>query len=132
MILGKKVYNKSLLIFDGDCGICTKLALYAERKVIGKSQVKPFYEVLEEVAEFGINSELAAKTVIYIRNNEVFLKSRAVFEFCKIMPGIYKIPGILFSNNFFTLIFNPFYNLIANNRAKISKFLGYDACKLRF
>lgn len=132
MTSDKKVYNNPLLVFDGDCGICTKLAKYAENIIDGKAVVKPFFEVFKEVSEYGIDVELAAKTVIFIRNEQVFIKSRAVFEVCKIMPGIYKIPGYLFSNNFFTFIFNPFYNLIAKNRAKISKIFGYDSCKLRY
>lgn len=133
MILVKKDYDlKNILIFDGDCGICTKLSLYAERKIDANISVKPFFEVFEELSTIGIDFELASQTVVLIKESKIFLRSRAIFELCKEMPGLWKVPGYLFSFKLFEILFNPFYNLIAKNRAKISKILGLDACKLNY
>lgn len=121
-----------MIIFDGDCGICTKLSQYAEKKIKQHIDVLPFASTnIDELPE-GIDDNLAVKTVIYIKNSDYFIRSRAVFEILKIMPGLWKIPGYLFSNKFFSIIFDPFYNLVARNRARISTWFGLDACKINF
>ena len=92
----------------------------------------PFFDVDLDKIDPRINEELAMKTVIYIRGDKYYIRSRAIFEILKAMPGIYKVPGFLFGNKLFSFIFDPVYNIVAKNRAKISKLFGLDACKLTF
>jgi predicted DCC family thiol-disulfide oxidoreductase YuxK len=121
-----------MIIFDGDCGICTKLSQYAESKIKIDVSVIPFAATDPKELPHGINDELAMKTVIFVNNNKFYIRSRAVFEILKIMPALWKLLGFLFANKFFSFLFDPFYNLIAKNRAKISTWFGLDACKLNF
>jgi predicted DCC family thiol-disulfide oxidoreductase YuxK len=125
------MYNKQL-IFDGDCGICTKLSQYAEKKFKADIEVYPYQFKSNDELPFDIEHKLAAITVIFVKEDRYFVRSRAVFEAMKYMPGIWTIPAYLFANKIFAFLFDPIYKIIAKNRGKISRMFGLDACKIDF
>jgi len=124
---------KNILIYDADCGICTYLANWILKKDY-KNLIKiiPFQTFDFKNYNLSINIELAQKTLIFISpiNNKYFIQSRAIFEILKSLNGIYKLIGIILSNKLCSLIFDPFYKIIAKNRAFISQKLGLTTCKI--
>lgn len=124
---------KNILIYDADCGICTYLANWILKKDYKNLiEIVPFQTFDFEIYNFSINIELAQKTVIFINSskNQYFIQSRAIFEILKSLDSLYKLIGIIFSNKLCSLIFDPFYQLIAKNRAFISQKLGLTTCKI--
>lgn len=124
---------KALLIFDGDCGICTATSEYIKKKDKHKNiEVKP-YQILDlESIHPELNDLKASKSVFFVdENNEIYNRSRAIFETLKRLPGLFKALGYLLCNKLFTTISDPLYNLVAKKRGEISTFFGMKACELK-
>lgn len=119
-----------LVLFDGDCGICNKSAEFIKKKN-PDIDVKPSQIVnLKEINSI-LTQEIVLQSVVFVDKDSVmYLKSKAIFEIMKRMGGLYKIMGFVLSNTLIVFLSNPIYNVIAKNRAKISKFLGLNACKI--
>ncbi len=122
------------LLYDGDCGICSKSA-----EIISKYNTEKVFNILPyQFFDFTIypilSNEIAQQTVILIDKNlnRHFTQSAAVFQILCNLNGVLKIIGKLFNNKLFILLCNPLYKLIAQNRAKISLFFGLNACKVRY
>jgi predicted DCC family thiol-disulfide oxidoreductase YuxK len=123
----------NLLIFDGDCGICTTTAEFIKKRSNESSLMVRPYQILNlsEIHK-DLTSEKTSISVYFYQDNTsvVFSKSKAVFMALKQMNSIYKVMGYLLDNPFFVFISNPIYDIIAKNRTKISKFFGLNACKI--
>jgi predicted DCC family thiol-disulfide oxidoreductase YuxK len=124
---------KDILIFDGDCGICTFTAEFIKKRVDKISlEIKP-YQVLDlKNIHSELDEDMTSKSVYFFKNknNQIYSKSKAVFLALKKMNGFYKIMGYLLDNPLFVFIFNPIYNIVARNRTKISKMFGLNACNI--
>lgn len=118
---------QKILIYDADCGVCTKLSEIAV-KISRNVEVKSNYDI--DLVFLGINNYEELNSLIFVNNGKIFIKSRAVFEFMKECKNGLKIIGFIFSNKISSIIFNPFYDLFARNRTKISSLLGLNACKI--
>ena len=126
--------GKHHLLFDGDCGICTKSSQICEQMDGGrKFEIVPFQRVPEEeLARVGLNRELCHGEVKVISSTgHVYGGAFAVNYFLlKHQPWtlaiiiIYLIPLLLL---FEILV----YKLIAINRTRISTWLGLSACKVK-
>jgi predicted DCC family thiol-disulfide oxidoreductase YuxK len=123
---------KNIIFFDGDCGICSHSADWLSRRLDNQEfDIIPFDENHEVSKKLNLDIELASKTVILVKKGVIFTESLAIFEIAKSLSFPYNIFGI-FANKFCSLLANPFYRLIANNRATISRKLGLQACKVRY
>lgn len=121
--------DDKLVIFDGDCGICTKTAEWIEKKdKKNKLIVKPF-QILD-LGKYGLDLEKVRMSVYFIKDGQKFNKARAVYEIFKQLPGFWGFFGFVTSNALIAGISDPFYKLIAKNRTKVSRMFGLDACKL--
>ena len=123
------------MLFDGDCGICTKLAQKAAR--IDRRRlfrIHPYYEFTEEeLAIYGITYDDCTRSIQLIRpNGKVSRRAFAVNRFLihywpwKVLVALmYVIPIFL--------VFETLgYVLVARNRIRISGWFGLDECKIRF
>ena len=125
----KSEQDNKLVIFDGDCGICTKTAEWIEQKdKDDKLTVKPF-QILD-LDKYDLELEQVQTSVYFISEGKKFRKARAVYEILKQLPGFWGFLGTAASNSFIAWISNPFYVLIARNRTKVSRIFGLDACKI--
>ncbi len=125
---------KYYLLYDGDCGICSKSA-----ELVHKYDKNKYFEILPyqffDFAQYPkLNDNIAQTTVILIKKDlsKHLTEPAAVFEILSNLSGVYKIVGLILNNSVFVFISNPIYRLIAKNRAKISTMLGLNACKLRY
>jgi predicted DCC family thiol-disulfide oxidoreductase YuxK len=124
--------RQATVIYDGDCGICTALKLEAERR--DKENRLRFVAFqshdLAQVAP-GITREMASKAVYLLRaDGRRFQGARALFEAMRRLPGPWGWVGAVGALPPLSLVAEPFYRLVAHNRAALSRRLGLDACEL--
>jgi predicted DCC family thiol-disulfide oxidoreductase YuxK len=122
------------LIFDGDCGICTRSAqLCQEMDKHHRFRILPFqYLNSEELARLGLaRHECEGELKVVDHNGRVRGGAFAVNYFLYKHPPwgilvliIYLLPILLL----FEVIL---YRIVARNRTRISGWLGLSACKAR-
>lgn len=120
-----------LLLFDGDCGICSRSAEIAKR-IARRSgyQVEPYQRIPEEdLKRFGIDYEKCSRRIYAItRDGKAYGGAFGLNHFCwrhfpwTILPLIiYLLPPLL-------VVEIILYKIVAKNRHTISRWLGLDAC----
>lgn len=122
------------VLFDGDCGICSWSAQFADRwDKGGDLKVTPYFEYSEsELAAYGLDYEQCVEYLCLVTSDGRVLRGSAAVNFI----GLRLFP---FSVFFALLYFFPFvlpiesllYDLVASYRTKISGLFGLDACKIR-
>ncbi len=122
------------MLFDGDCGICTKSSELV--KWIDASQrfvVQPYQSFSEaELAQFGITyAQCDKKLQVIAKSGKVHQGAFAVnyflwqfFPWRILVLLLYLVPPLLLLEIFA-------YWLIAQNRARISQWFGLRACLLK-
>ncbi|MFA7325506.1 MAG: DUF393 domain-containing protein [Candidatus Kapaibacterium sp.] len=121
-----------LLIFDGDCGICTYSSEFVQKHTTkDKFEVKPF-QILNLSELHPLLSEDKTSKSLYLLTEEgkLYNRSKGVFETMKRMDSFYKPFGYLLSNPFFVILCNPLYDWVARNRTKLSIRFGLNACNI--
>ncbi len=125
-----------ILLFDGDCGICSKSAELARKiaaRRAGGYRVAPYQSVPEEeLRRFGTDYRKCSRKIHSItRQGRVYAGAFSVNHFCwrhfpwTLIPlAIYLIPPILLAEI-------GAYALVARYRYHISRMLGLTACSIR-
>ncbi len=126
--------GKNYLLFDGDCGICTRSVEFARRiDRAGRFVIAPYRSFSEaDLAVYGISYDDCDRALqVITRKGRVYRGAFGVNYFLwRILPWsilvllIYAVPILLI----FELIG---YRLVANNRHRISQWLGLTACKIQ-
>lgn len=82
-----------VILFDGVCNLCcewTRFLIWKDKKMLFK-----FASIQSEVGERLLNSaglnNKELKTIIYLKNNQVYLASTAVLEILNDLGGIWKM-----------------------------------------
>lgn len=121
-----------LLIFDGDCGICTYSSELVQRHSVDSTlEVKPFQILNLSELHPELNEERTTKSLFLLTNDgKLYNRSKGVFETMKRMRGIYKTLGYLLSNPVVVFFANPIYDWVSRNRTKISVRFGLNACNI--
>jgi predicted DCC family thiol-disulfide oxidoreductase YuxK len=110
--------NTATVLYDGDCQFCKKLVCFAQSKL---KKNKLFFlafgsiEALKIAKDFQIKNQ---NSVVFIQDNVVFLKSRAVLKICKQLQFPYNCLWIFKILPTFLLDFA--YNFIAKRRIKLT------------
>ena len=111
-----KIDNKKIIFFDGFCNLCNnkvKFLLKHDREgkfhlsVLSSNFAK---KILKEKLPF--NSR--GKFLVYLSNDNVYIRSKAVLKILSDIGGIYKIFNVFTVFPSFFLDF--FYNIISKNR----------------
>jgi len=121
------------LLYDGDCGVCTRTAEILQKLDSGHDfMIQPYRSFAEEwLKQYGLNYEQCSKRAYVISPrgrvwggafavNYFFIKR---FPWCLLVILVYAIPPLLVAE----LIG---YYLVARNRYRISRWLGLDACRV--
>ncbi|MBO0720400.1 MAG: DUF393 domain-containing protein [Blastocatellia bacterium] len=123
--------GKDYLLFDGDCGICSRSAEIAgsmNRRFI----IEPYQNFPEiELKIFGISYSKCARSVqVITRKGRVYSGAFAVnyflwqrFPWSLLVFLIYALPVLL-------LIEIIGYSLVAKNRRRLSRWFGLKACRI--
>lgn len=126
--------EKNYLLFDGDCGICTRAAEIARRIDRDSRFIVEPYQAFDEreLARFGLNYETCSKAVqVITQRGRVHSGAFGVnyflwrqFPWSLLVIVIYALPILL-------LLELIVYRMIADNRHRISAWLGLTACAVR-
>ncbi len=121
-----------LLIFDGDCGICTYSSELVLRNSINSIlEVKPFQILNLSELHPDLNEDKTSKSLYLLTNDgKMYNRSKGVFETMKRMKGYYKPLGYILSNPIIVFLANPIYDWVSRNRTKISVRFGLNACNI--
>jgi predicted DCC family thiol-disulfide oxidoreductase YuxK len=125
--LGKRAY----MLFDGDCGICTWFADLSMRIDVQRFfYVEPYQRVLEaEMQEFDLShAHCARRLQVITRQGKVHSGAFAVnhffihyFPWKLLVVLLYVVPPLL-------MLEMVIYEVVARNRARLSRWLGMKAC----
>ncbi len=125
-----------ILLFDGDCGICTASAEHAEKiaqRRGGTYRVAPYQAIPEEdLRRFGTDYERCARKIHSItRDGRVYAGAFSVNHFCWRHFPWTLIPLVLYLLPPLLLAEIGLYAIVARNRHRISGWLGLNACAIR-
>ena len=125
--------SSDILLFDGDCGICSAAADFGKKIARGGDYaIEPYQRFSEEqLGKFGIDHEACSRKIHTItRDGRVHAGAFSVnhflwrhFPWTLIPLTIYMIPILI-------PIELVAYALVAHNRRTISRWLGLTACAL--
>jgi predicted DCC family thiol-disulfide oxidoreductase YuxK len=126
--------DHAYLLFDGDCGVCSRSAELA-RSIDRRGQwiIEPYQRFDEsELKRFGLNNRLCSEKVRVIAPSGrayggAFAVNRFLldyFPWMLIPIAIYILPPVLLAEIIA-------YAIVARNRHHISRWLGMNACLVR-
>ena len=112
--------KKPLLIYDGDCQLCTRLVRRGQHITKDRVDYAPFQETAPRFPEIA-QARFEASVQLVLPSGEIFEGAEAVFRTLAVVPGrggwlrLYsKIPG-------FALVSEAAYRWISRNRKTISR-----------
>lgn len=128
------VGSTPVMLFDGDCGICSWSAERA-RRIAQRSgyRVEPYFAFSEEqLADVGLTYEACTvKLKVVAPGGRVWGGAFAVNHFLWKHPPLSVIPVIVAVLFPLLLVEVVLYKVVARNRHRISRWLGMTACAVR-
>lgn len=122
--------ERDVLVFDGACGVCTWLADWVGRRdARQRLTIVPYQTADLDALAPGLTREMAARSVYLVtRRGRRYHGARAAFETLKRLPGAWRVAGAIGALPPLSALAQPFYRLVANHRAALSRRLGLTAC----
>ena len=109
---------RPLLIFDGDCGICTTSANFIRRWIRPDSDVEPFQWV--DLAQFGLTEKECTEAVQFVcSDRQVQSGSRAVMALLRTAPQPWPVLGVIGDLPGVSWVSDRTYRWIARNRHRL-------------
>ena len=107
--------NKKYILFDDKCSLCNYLIKIIKTKLKNDINFIPIDcdESKKLIKKFNIQHE---DSIVFIRNNNFFLRSKAIIQISSMMPLPYKMLRIL--SIFPAFILDFLYSIIAKIRPK--------------
>ncbi|HMM27056.1 MAG TPA: DUF393 domain-containing protein [Aggregatilineaceae bacterium] len=120
------------VIFDGDCGVCQRLAQFAaDRDPARRLRFTAYQRADLAALSPGLTREMTARSVYVVEPDGTRWRgARAVFEIMRRMPGLWAWIGRAGALPPVSLLAEPFYRLAARHRTRISRWLGLTQCRL--
>ncbi len=120
------------VIYDGDCGVCSRLVLWAEaRDSAGRLRFVPNQSADLAAIAPGLTHEQAAAAAYAVRPDGTrYRGARAIFETLRRVPGFWGVVGWIGALPPLSLLAEPFYRVIAHHRGRISAWLGLAQCRV--
>jgi len=117
------------LIYDGDCGFCTKSANFGKKRTKKKVEYVTSQSI-DDLSKYELTREEVSKRVYWVDNKRVVGGSRAIFRAMRQMKFPYSLLGAIMLFPGLWLLAEPIYNLIAKNRHKMPG--SSEACKINY
>lgn len=119
--------TRALLIFDGDCGFCSRCARFVARRLPTRAEVKPWQRV--DLAAYGISSEQTRHELVWVgADGRVAGGAQAIARLLLDCGGLWAVPGALLRVPPFRWIGHGLYRLVANNRYRMPG--STESCRL--
>ena len=113
--------NKPLLLFDGDCGLCSNAVRFILRFEKGNHLM--FSSLQSEYAKILLQSfemmDGNIDSVVFIEKNQVYIKSKALIQVSKYLK--FPLNGCVIFKVFPTVVLDWIYDFIAKNRHRLFK-----------
>jgi predicted DCC family thiol-disulfide oxidoreductase YuxK len=119
--------SRALLIFDGDCGFCSRCARFVARRMPTTAEVKPWQRV--DLAAYGVDAERTQRELVWVgTDGRVAGGAQAIARLLLDCGGVWAVPGALLRVPPFRWIGHGLYRLVANNRYRMPG--STEACRL--
>ena len=119
--------TRALLIFDGDCGFCSRCARFVSRRLPTRAEVKPWQRV--DLASYGVTPEQTQHELVWVgADGRIAGGAQAVARLLLDCGGLWTVPGALLRVPPFRWIGHGLYRLVANNRYRMPG--STEACRL--
>lgn len=121
-----------IVVFDGDCGVCQALAqALADRDHHHRLRFTAYQRADLDALSPGLTREMAARSVYAVApDGSRWHGARAVAEMARQLPGVWGVIGRIGALPPVSLLAEPFYQLVARNRMRISRWFGLTQCRL--
>jgi predicted DCC family thiol-disulfide oxidoreductase YuxK len=118
------------VIFDGECGICNETRQWVEARDRGRRLTFVPYQVADlSTLSPGLTADTASRMAFYVTpDGRRVGGARAIFLCLKALPGAWGVIGAVGAFVPVSLLAEPFYRVVAHNRARISGWLGLSYC----
>lgn len=115
-----------MLIFDGDCAFCKRVANFGKSKMVVPYETVSWQSIVKDLDKYGLSQEDVSQRVYWADGEKVLGGSKAVFLAGKCLKQPWSfissfglLPGM-------SIIAEPVYRLIARNRHRLPG--STDAC----
>lgn len=120
------------VVFDGDCGVCQALAqALADRDRHRRLRFTAYQRTDLDALSPGLTREMASCSVYAIApDGSRWHGARAVFQMVRQLPGVWGWIGRIGALPPVSVLAEPFYQLVARNRMRLSRWFGLTQCRL--
>ena len=119
--------TRALLIFDGDCGFCSRCARFAARRMPTTAEVKPWQRV--DLAAYAVSTEQAQYEVVWVGvDGRIDGGAQAIARLLLDCGGLWRVPALLLRVPPLRWIAHGLYRLVAHNRYRLPG--GTAACRM--
>lgn len=119
-----------VLIFDGDCGICTTFARFLERRVVraGSTSVAPWQQL--DLAELGLSTDRCQAAVQWVgESGQVASGHAAIAATLRVGHPVWRPVGALLVAPGFSWLAERLYCWVADHRYALPG--GTPACQMK-
>ncbi len=107
----------TIIFYDGDCGLCQRsISFLSHADKTKKLLFAPLNGVTYKLY-FKKDLKVLSSVIVY-SNEKIYEKSSAVFELCKLLPGVYQL--LLVFKLIPPFILDKVYDQIAARRSRVS------------
>ena len=104
------------LLYDGDCGFCTKSALFAKSRLAKDLDIITWQSV-DDLKKYDLSVNDVTKRAYFIDDeNKAIGGSKAIFSVGKLMKNPWRLIAKFLSLPIFSWITETVYKLVAKNR----------------
>jgi len=122
------VTESPLLIFDGDCGFCTRSVLFLFRHARPRAEAIRFQQA--DLDRWGLSESRARHEVLWVRaGDSVRGGARALFRLLRTGRQPWAMAGLVLDTIPLRWLAHGVYRLVANNRHRLPG--GTAACAVR-
>ncbi|HVE26531.1 MAG TPA: DUF393 domain-containing protein [Sporichthya sp.] len=119
--------SRALLIFDGDCGFCSRCARFVARRLPTRAEVKPWQRV--DLAAYGVSPEQTRHELVWVgADGRIAGGAQAIARLLLDCGGPWAVPGAFLRVPPFRWVGHGLYRLVARNRYRMPG--STEACRL--
>ncbi|MFV0523783.1 MAG: thiol-disulfide oxidoreductase DCC family protein [Acidimicrobiales bacterium] len=115
-----------VLVFDGDCGFCTRVALWARRRLPPGTVVAPWQTL--DLRELDLDRTQVESAAYWVDGSRRWRGHRAIARAARAMGGPWAVAGTVISVPPFSWLARVGYRLVARFRHRLPG--GTAACRI--
>lgn len=117
------------LIYDGDCGFCTRVAKFGERHKKRDYESLSWQSIESELKDYGLTQSDVMQRVYWVDDNQqVYGGASALFQASKNLRFPFQLFSLLSFIPGVSFIAEPIYRFVAKNRYRLPE--STDSCRL--